>query len=38
MNSLAPLLPLVGLAALVVVAIRRRREKKKRFEGQNGRT
>jgi hypothetical protein len=38
MNSLAPLLPLVGLASLVVVAIRRRREKKKRFEGQNGRT
>ena len=38
MGPFAALLPLLGLAALVIVSIRRRREKKKRFEGRNGRT
>ena len=32
MGVLAPLLPLLGLAALVITAYRRRGEKKKRFE------
>lgn len=36
MNQLAPFLPLLGLVALVITAVRRRREKKKRFEGRRG--
>jgi hypothetical protein len=38
MSVLRGLIPLAMIVSLVIVAIRRRREKKKRFEGQDGRT